>query len=526
MPFNLDIFFINEISNAVISFFLNVFIKWGIFLLVILLILKSVKNLTPFFRHLLFLVCILSIFCIAGFSFFIRENIIDLDITKKYKMIHNNLYDHISKINQGIFQIHETIINPDDYPEINKEPVYISFYFLMIWLTGFIFSFFHIIFGNIRLKNLINHSKINVRSKIRTLSLNIKNDMKIKRKINIYFSKNTLVPFTFKTINPCIILPLRSKRSSYDELYPILIHEFAHIKRYDYLTQNLSRFICSLFWFIPFIWILYKKQKLEQEKICDSYVIKKGIIPSKYALQLVNFFKIIPKKKLEPLVQFAEYGKSSLELRIISIMNNTKININKNYYKILISISIISLSFLLLSFINIYNFSYNNILIENSIKEKFCGIDSINWKFLPKDYFKNMNGTPLLWPINDYHSNNKEFLENFSEDNFLYIHSGKTFASVYATGSGYIEEITMRTEKIARIVIRHKNGIRSIYSNIIINKNLSESKYISIGTFIGLVPMYNKSNSSYFLYIITKNNKMVSPNDYLYKLGKPILKDD
>jgi hypothetical protein len=61
-----------------------------------------------------------------------------------------------------------------------------------------------------------------------------------------------------------------------DSVRAVLLHELRHIRRADSLTFGAAYAICSLFWFLPLIWIAYTRLYLEQEKSCDSAVIEDG----------------------------------------------------------------------------------------------------------------------------------------------------------------------------------------------------------------------------------------------------------
>ncbi len=49
------------------------------------------------------------------------------------------------------------------------------------------------------------------------------------------------------------------------------------MKRFDPLTLLFTRIVCSLFWFIPTVWIAYRQLHIEQEKSCDECAVAEGI---------------------------------------------------------------------------------------------------------------------------------------------------------------------------------------------------------------------------------------------------------
>jgi hypothetical protein len=103
-----------------------------------------------------------------------------------------------------------------------------------------------------------------------------------------------------------------------------MLHELVHIKRRDYLTKLISRIICSLYWFMPPMWIAYYKLSFDQEETCDSAVIKSGERPADYARCIVDFARIT-RANVPLLGAFIHRGGNSLmEKRIRHLLSVKK----------------------------------------------------------------------------------------------------------------------------------------------------------------------------------------------------------
>ena len=74
-----------------------------------------------------------------------------------------------------------------------------------------------------------------------------------------------------------------------------MIHELAHIDRFDALTQALARMLSAVFWFHPLIWSLRRSLDLDQERACDDRVLAMGDSPSRYARHLLSL--IVPSQE-------------------------------------------------------------------------------------------------------------------------------------------------------------------------------------------------------------------------------------
>lgn len=115
----------------------------------------------------------------------------------------------------------------------------------------------------------------------------------LKRKILLLKHQKVKTPMTYGIFKPVILIPQDSKNWSFELCSSILCHELYHIKRSDFLIKLLSWMICTLYWFNPLAWVVFKRLKIEQEKACDEMVVGFGIKPSSYASVLLKIKKNI-----------------------------------------------------------------------------------------------------------------------------------------------------------------------------------------------------------------------------------------
>jgi TonB family protein len=86
---------------------------------------------------------------------------------------------------------------------------------------------------------------------------------------------------------PVVVLPDGlAERLSDQELEAVMMHELAHIMRYDNLRNIWQMLFCCLFWFHPLVWLIDRRLLAEGEVICDEAVIRYSGDARAYAASL------------------------------------------------------------------------------------------------------------------------------------------------------------------------------------------------------------------------------------------------
>jgi hypothetical protein len=86
--------------------------------------------------------------------------------------------------------------------------------------------------------------------------------------------------------HPTLLLPRDAEAWPAERLRVVLLHEMAHVKRGDWLTQLLASLACALYWFNPLAWWARRRLRAEAEQASDDLVLGTGVRPSEYACQL------------------------------------------------------------------------------------------------------------------------------------------------------------------------------------------------------------------------------------------------
>ena len=144
--------------------------------------------------------------------------------------------------------------------------------------------------------------------------------LRLEREVHLLRSNNVTVPVVWGLLKPILLLPASSIDWPAERLRVVLLHELAHVKRYDGLTLLVTKAAVALFWFHPLMWSLERIARAECERACDDLVLESGTKPSDYAEHLLSIAKALPRVDPFRSVTLAMSRRSQLEGRLLSIL--------------------------------------------------------------------------------------------------------------------------------------------------------------------------------------------------------------
>lgn len=117
----------------------------------------------------------------------------------------------------------------------------------------------------------------------------VKAAVNLTRRVRVAVTDRLTSPAVVGVLEPTLILPLALITTfSPEQLRFILLHELAHIRRGDYLTNLFQLFAEALFFFNPAVWWLSHQVRREREACCDALAIELSGAPADYARTLVS----------------------------------------------------------------------------------------------------------------------------------------------------------------------------------------------------------------------------------------------
>ena len=132
-----------------------------------------------------------------------------------------------------------------------------------------------------------------------------------------------LMPMTWGWLYPVVLLPAEAEVWTTDRRRDVLLHEMAHILRFDCLTQAVAQWACAVYWFNPLAWLAAARMRKERERACDDMVLAAGVRPSDYALLLVEMAREYRSGRSAALAAVSMARSSHLEGRLRAILDPT-----------------------------------------------------------------------------------------------------------------------------------------------------------------------------------------------------------
>jgi TonB family protein len=137
--------------------------------------------------------------------------------------------------------------------------------------------------------------------------------------VHLLRSPEEIIPLAAGIRHPYVLLPASASQWPEDRLRVVLLHEHAHIRRRDSLTQALAELARCLYWFHPLVWLAARRLCVERERACDDLVLLAGTGASDYASHLLHLAQSLQSGGLSPAAVSMAAGH--LETRVRAILN-------------------------------------------------------------------------------------------------------------------------------------------------------------------------------------------------------------
>jgi len=110
----------------------------------------------------------------------------------------------------------------------------------------------------------------------------------VVRSVRLLKSRERNVPLAVGTRSPTIVVPSIAETWDEERRRAVLLHELAHVARFDCLMNSVALAACAMYWFHPAVWWIAKRIRTERELACDDRAIAAGTEPREYASHLLE----------------------------------------------------------------------------------------------------------------------------------------------------------------------------------------------------------------------------------------------
>ena len=146
----------------------------------------------------------------------------------------------------------------------------------VVWSAGALFLMAHILIHALRIRRIIRQASISPDIELLNLLHSCQREMGTQRAIRVIISDRVHSPGLFGVARIYLLLPARVlANSDRRTLRYIILHELAHLKRYDTLLGMISSAFHVVHWFNPVIGYGLKRMRADRELACDDYVLSR-----------------------------------------------------------------------------------------------------------------------------------------------------------------------------------------------------------------------------------------------------------
>lgn len=184
-----------------------------------------------------------------------------------------------------------------------------------IWILGVIFCLLYFLITGIKefreLKQCVPGGNETAERMIKKQGLG--------RKVSLYQGKAFSAPITYGVLHPKIVLPENLEFISRMDMRNMIAHELVHIQRHDVAKRFLLTAVLCIHWFNPFLWIMYRCYREDQEMSCDECVLKE--MEQGQAKNYIYTMIKMTSERRSLLTTSEFWGKNAGKKRIIEAMS-------------------------------------------------------------------------------------------------------------------------------------------------------------------------------------------------------------
>jgi beta-lactamase regulating signal transducer with metallopeptidase domain len=144
--------------------------------------------------------------------------------------------------------------------------------------------------------------------------------MGVHRPVRLLRSRRHSMPMAWGTCRPAVLIPAIGETWAENRRRAVILHELAHVARYDCLTQTLACVARAMYWFHPAAWWVARRLRIERELACDDRVIAAGTQGREYASHLLDIAYAVGNQRA-PALAVSMARPCQLERRMLAALD-------------------------------------------------------------------------------------------------------------------------------------------------------------------------------------------------------------
>jgi Zn-dependent protease with chaperone function len=202
-----------------------------------------------------------------------------------------------------------------------------AFYLFSAWGVGASLLLLRLSVGLCRVRQLRRHCSPVDLTTLDPAIAGILQDFGSRRSVTLCDSRDVAVPTAIGFFQSAIVFPawLLSQLSA-AEIKVILLHELAHLRRFDDWTNLAQKIVKAVFFFHPAVWWIENRLTLEREMACDDMVLAQTASPRAYASSLISFAEKLQTARGLALAQALVSRMRHMTLRVAQILDAKRPN--------------------------------------------------------------------------------------------------------------------------------------------------------------------------------------------------------
>jgi bla regulator protein BlaR1 len=195
-------------------------------------------------------------------------------------------------------------------------------WFFLVWLAGATALAVSFLVAAIRLMRVLREATPINNAAIERQARSVARDLDVPRdRFRLRSTARALTPMTWGFWRPVVLLPATCLEWDEERSRPVLVHEIAHVRRGDVLTQALSSLACIVYWFNPLVWWAAREMLIERERACDDRVLRSGSKASAYAQELLEMARGLGARWTAARISPAMARRSQVSERLLAVLD-------------------------------------------------------------------------------------------------------------------------------------------------------------------------------------------------------------